>query len=142
MMRTEHGNTIERILAETASIANLVEYLRNNELFSNNEPIDQYKYGYLYKIGREQWTKATGIDANTLPSRYSPEGSLPPAEDGLIWVDFEFEDDGNGNSYYENDGTKYVYIALDNYNGQFDNDECVMAPATSLAIGRALSNVN
>jgi len=142
MMRTELGNTIERILKETTSITSLVEYLRDNELFKNNEPADQYKYGYLYKIGLEQWTKATGIDTNTLPNRYSSESTLPPVEDGRIWTDFDFEDDGNGNSYYEHDGTKYVYIALDNYTGQFDNDECVMAPATALAIGRAISNVN
>ena len=142
MMRTELGNTIERILGETASIANLVEYLRDNELFNNCQPADQYKYGYLYRIGLEHWMKATGIETNTLSTRYSSDSTLPPADDGLLWVDFDFEDDGNGNSYYENDGTKYVYIALDNYNGQFDNDECVMAPATALAIGRALSNVN
>jgi hypothetical protein len=142
MMRTEHGNTIERILQETASITSVVEYLRNNELFKNSEPTDQYKYGYLYQIELEEWTKTTGIDANTLPTRYSREGSLPPAEDGLLWVDYDFEDDGNGNSYYETEGTKYVYIALDNYTGQFDNDECVMAPATALTIGRALSDVN
>ena len=129
MMRTELGNTIERILKETASITSLVEYLRDNELFNNNEPADQYKYGYLYRIGLEQWTKATGIDTNTLPNRYSSESTLPPVEDGRIWTDFDFEDDGNGNSYYEHDGTKYVYIALDNYTGQFDNDECFMAPA-------------
>jgi hypothetical protein len=48
-------------------------------------------------------------------------------EDGRLWTDFDFEDDGNGNSYYEHDGTQYVYIALDNYTGQFDNDDCVMA---------------
>jgi len=67
-MRTELGNTILRILKETKSISSLVEYLRDNELFKNGEPIDQYKYGYLYKIGLEEWTKATGIDANTLRS--------------------------------------------------------------------------
>jgi hypothetical protein len=133
MMRTELGNTILRILKETKSISSLVEYLRDNELFKNGEPIDQYKYGYLYKIGLEQWTKATGIDANTLPDRYWPDGSIPFTDDGLLWTDFDFEDDGNGNSYYEHDGTKYVYIALDNYTGQFDNDECVMAPACALS---------
>jgi hypothetical protein len=138
MMRTELGNTIVRILNETASISSLVEYLRDNELFKNNEPIDQYKYGYLYKIGLEQWTKATGIDTNTLPNRNYTD-SIPMADDGLLWVDFDFEDDGNDNRYYEHDGTQYVYIRLDNYTGQFDNDECVMAPAGDCALSRSVS---
>ena len=137
-MRTELGNTIVRILKETASISSLVEYLRDNELFKNNEPIDQYKYGYLYKIGLEQWTKATGIDANTLPNRNYTD-SIPMADDGLLWVDFDFEDDGNDNRYYEHDGTQYVYIRLDNYTGQFDNDDCVMVPAAACALSRSFS---
>lgn len=120
MMHTELGKTIIRILIETESIASVVEYLRDNELFLNCEPIDQYKYAYLYKIGLDQWIKATGID--TLPNRYSTELS----EDGRLWIE------------YENDGTQYVYIALDNYTGQFDNDECFMAPV----VERTLSIVD
>ena len=120
---TQLGTTIVSILKETESINSLVEYLRDNELFLNCEPVDQYKYGYLYKIGVDEWTKATGIETKKLSDRYYREGPLPMADDGLLWLDFDFEDDGHGNSYYEHDGTQYVYIALDNYTGQFDNDE-------------------
>ena len=124
MMPTQLGTTIEQLIQETRSIASLVEYLRDNELFVNCEPVDQYKFGFLYKIGLDEWTKATGIDPELLPTRYSLNELT---EDGRLWTDFDFEDDGNGNSYYEHDGTQYVYIALDNYTGQFDNDDCMMA---------------
>jgi len=71
MMTTELGTKIEDILRQTSSITSLVEFLRDNELFTRCEPIDEYKYGYLYRIGFEEWTKATGIDPESLLTRYT-----------------------------------------------------------------------
>lgn len=127
MMRTELGNTITNVLEMTHSVANLVEYLRNNEIFTNSEPADVNKPGYLYRIGLNDWMNATGIDAATLSTRWAETNALPTLDDGRIWVDFDFEYDVNGNGFIEDEGPRFVFIALDNYNGQFDNDACVMA---------------
>lgn len=135
MMTTELGIKIEDILRQTSSISSLVEFLRDNELFTSCEPIDEYKYGYLYRIGFKEWTKATGIDPESLPTRYTYRFTLPSTQDGHIWTDFDFEMDSYGNRYYENEGTRYVFIAIDNYDGRFNNDECVVAACSNLCVG-------
>jgi hypothetical protein len=123
---TPFGSMIHQILEETHSVANLVEYFRDNEQFTHCEPADVNKYGYLYRIGLNEWETITGISIDTLSTRWNDTDTLPAVEDGRIWVDFNFEDDGNGNGYTEDEGPRYVFVSLANYNGEYNNDDCYM----------------
>jgi hypothetical protein len=119
---TSFGKKILEMLSMTRSVARLVEYFRDTEYFSNCSPIDKFKPGYLYSIQLNRWRDATGIDAETLSTRWTDADTLPATEDGRIWVDHYFERDSSGDGYQEDDGPRYVFISLYDYNGEFDDD--------------------
>jgi len=134
MTTTIMGKQIFDVLSMTHSVASLVEFLRDNDYFPDCSAIDPLKPGYLYMISMNRWTQATGINAETLSTRWADTDVLPPTDDGRIWVDNYFERNSSGDGYQEDEGPRYVFISLQDYKGEFDDDECVMS------IGRSASN--
>jgi hypothetical protein len=146
-MTTTIGNKMIELLSMTHSVASLVEYLRDREYFNEYATIDYLKSGYLYSIPMDKWKNTTGIDAETLSTRWADTDALPPTYDGCIWVDHYFERNKAGEGYQEDEGPRYVFISLYDYNGELDDDECTMDPIGSsvsndepVAIGRSASN--
>jgi hypothetical protein len=127
-MSTTFGQQIFDLLAMTHSVARLVEFLRDGEHFNEHSQIDNLKYGYLYSIPIAKWTSLTGIDTETLSTRWGDTDALPLTDDGRIWVDYYFERDAAGDGYQEDEGPMYVFISLDDYNGEFDDDEARFMP--------------
>jgi hypothetical protein len=133
-MTTTIGQEIIDLLSMTHSVARLVEFLRDRECFNECASIDDLKPGYIYMIYMDKWMNATGIDAKTLSTRWADTDALPPTYDGRIWVDHYFERNKDGEGYQEDEGPRYVFISLNDYNGEFDDDEC------AVPLGRSASN--
>jgi hypothetical protein len=139
-MTTTIGQQIIDLLAMTHSVARLVEFLRDREYFNECVSIDYLKPGYIYSIQINKWKHVTGIDPETLSTRWADTDVLPPTDDGLIWVDHYFELNTDGHGYQEDEGPRYVFISLHAYNGEFDDDECTTAVNNPVAaIGRSVS---
>lgn len=131
------GKEILELLSMTHSVASLVEYLRENDYFPDCSTLDFMKPGYLYLIQMNRWKYATGIDAETLSTRWADTDALPPTDDGRIWVDHYFERTTNGDEFQEDEGPRYVFISLYDYKGEFDDDHTTIA---DYQIGRSSSN--
>ena len=105
-MTTTIGQQIIDLLAMTHSVARLVEFLRDREYFNECVSIDYLKPGYIYSIQINKWKHVTGIDPETLSTRWADTDVLPPTDDGLIWVDHYFELNTDGHGYQEDEGPR------------------------------------
>ena len=119
MNTTQFGYQLLTILSESNSIRRLIEFIRDSKYFTNCQPINKYKFGYIYQIPLNLWMTSTGIDPHTLPLRHD----ISDYQDGSIWIDHNFERDAEYNGFQDDDGPMFVYIGIDNYSKEFDEEE-------------------
>jgi hypothetical protein len=96
---TTIGLEMMSVLQNNNSVAALISYIENNQLFETWKAIDRDDYLYQYQIPLDEWARITGLEK---PLRYH----RVEYADGSMFVNCYYDAD-----YKEHDSIDYMYLA-------------------------------